>query len=315
MKKADCNIVVIGGGSGNFTILSGLKKHTQNLTAIVNMVDDGGSSGVLRDELGVLPPGDVRQCLVALTEEQNVVRKLFQYRFEEGGLKGHSFGNLFLTALEKQSGSFAQAVEMAGKILTIQGRVLPVTLDNVRLALRYNDGEIVRGESVIDKLRFKNGERPLMYTEPKARINSEARKAILGADLIVLAPGTLHTSTLPSLLIEGVVEAIQESPAQFVYVCNLVSTPGQTEGFSSADFVQEIERHTKRNLIDKALYNTKKIPQDILERYAKEGEYLVEHKEGSSAALGHDLISQSALEAGLIRHDADAVSKILLSLL
>jgi uncharacterized cofD-like protein len=204
--KRGPRIVVIGGGTGSFAVLSALKNYARDITAIVNMIDDGGSTGVLRDELGALPPGDIRQCLVALSESDQTLRDLFNYRFEKGTFGGHSFGNLFRTALEKVTGSFAEGVEAASQILNIQGHVVPATTDNVRLALETADGRIIRGEDQIgegqatDKL-FTKGQPHRLYLEPDAMLNPLAKAAIESADIIVVAPGKLYSSILPSFLI------------------------------------------------------------------------------------------------------------------
>src|SRR5688572_17972625 len=216
------SVVTIGGGTGQFTLLSGLKKFPVNLTAIVNMADDGGSTGVLRDELGVLPPGDVRQCLVALSEAPEELRDLFNYRFDEGSLKGHSFGNLFLSAVQKKTNNFGEAIRIAGDILRIKGQVIPITLDNVRLAISWSDGTTVQGEGRIDIMHFvKEKGLPRLYLEPKAVINPAAERAIANADAIIIAPGDLYTSLGPLLIVQGVAEALLASNATKIYVSNL----------------------------------------------------------------------------------------------
>ena len=232
-------IVVIGGGTGSFTLLQGIKRYTKDVTALVNMADDGGSTGQLRDELGVLPPGDVRQCLVALSDSPKV-RDLFNYRFDEGSLKGHAFGNLFMAALEKMTGSFAEAVELAGNVLNIEGKVEPVTLTDVTLCAEGKDGQPVKGEFTIAHQEL--APRPNIWLEPEAVANPRAIQAILEADLVVIAPGNLYGSLAPALVIEGVRQALHKTKAKCVYVCNLVSKPGPTDGFSVMDFASEIER-------------------------------------------------------------------------
>lgn len=267
-------IVVIGGGTGSFTLLSALKNHTRAITAIVNMADNGGSTGVLRDELGVLPPGDVRQCLVALSEYEKI-RELFNYRFEEGTFSGHSFGNLFLTALEKMSGSFGEAVEEASKVLDIVGRVEPVTLDKVNLVMKTNDGTITHGEFSIGHSDFAGMQRPLMSLDPVPILNPKARDAILWADLVVIAPGNIYGSIAPALIVPGMSEVLNKTTAKKLYVCNLVTKPGQTDGFSVVDFAQEIERFGGFQL-DTVLHSNVKPADELLQRYAKEGEVWVE---------------------------------------
>jgi uncharacterized cofD-like protein len=327
--KKNPAVVVIGGGTGSFALLSGLKKYTSNLTAIVNMADDGSSTGVLRDELGVLPPGDARRCLVALSRSPKV-RDLFEYRFDEGALKGHAFGNLFLAALEKMTGSFAEAVATASEVLNVEGRVVPATLDNVRLRLTWPEKQIVlRGERVIDVEQFAHDPRAaILSLEPAARANPEALAAILTADIVVLAPGDLYTSLGPILVAAGFREALLTTKARVVYVCNLVTKKGQTDGFDVAAHAAEIERFVGAPVLDVVLYNVAKPSAGLLKRYAKEGEYGVAVDEPSLRAahyqaIGTDLLSRTAarpvtrgdslaLHRTYIRHNAAKVAQALL---
>ena len=327
MELMGINIVVIGGGTGSFTLLSGLKNYTHNITALVNMVDDGGSTGQLRDELGVLPAGDVRQCLVALSTSPKV-RDLFNYRFDEGSMKGHAFGNLFMAALEKMTGNFTEAVKVAGEVLNIRGRVEPITFDNITLVTRLADGTVVRGQHEAESLIIPVGERPWLDLEPTARINPQARQAILNADLVVIAPGLLYGSLAPALLVSGVTHALAETKAKKVYVCNLVNKPGQTDEFTVADYASEIERFAGVKL-DHVLYNNHRPSQELIDRYAKDGELLVEwNKEELKKKLfyasGKRLIADEvwentnaasdplAAQRSLIRHDADRVARELM---
>lgn len=325
-KKLDINkgpkLVMIGGGTGSFTLLSGLKQYAQDITALVNMADDGGSTGQLRDELGVLPPGDVRQCLVALSNTPKV-RQLFNYRFEEGTLKGHNFGNLFLTALEKMTGNFAEAVELASEVLRITGNVEPITLTNVKLCMKSEDKK-VRGEHIIGHMRFKH-KRPNMWLEPKAVLNSKAKEAILTADMIIIAPGNLYGSLAPALIVPGVYRALKVSSAKKIYVCNLVTKPGQTDGFKVHDFAKEIERLAGGPFLTHVIFNTAKPSKDLLERYANDGEYAVDYdneplKAAKYIPKGADIISKTiignrskhdplAKTRTLIRHDPDKIAK------
>lgn len=328
MEKVGVRIAVIGGGTGSFTLLSSLKNYTRHITALVNMADDGGSTGQLRDELGVLPPGDIRQCLVALSESERV-RDLFNYRFEEGTLEGHAFGNLFLTALEKMTGNFAEAVETAADVLNITGSVYPVTLDKVTLVMHQSDGKVTEGEFQIGHADFGKFPRPEMELSPKAELNPAAREAILKADLVVIAPGNLYGSLAPALIVPGMAEALNETDAKKLYVCNLVTKPGQTDGFDVCDFAEEIERFGKFKL-DYVLYNDAKPSQDLLDRYAKEGEYWVTYdtarlSEAHFQAVGGHFVSPErhapaqksdpiAATRTLIRHDADAIAKRLMKI-
>ena len=320
-------VVVIGGGTGSFTLLSALKNYTHNLTALVNMVDDGGSTGVLRDELGVLPAGDIRQCLVALSTTPKV-RDLFNYRFGEGGMKGHAFGNLFMAALEKMTGSFAEAVETASQVLSVKGRVEPITFDNVSLTVRLKDGSVTNGQHKIEDLKIPQGERPWLDLVPEAHISDGARQAIIDADLVVIAPGFLYGSLAPALLVRGVTGDLAETKAKKVYVCNLVTKPGQNDGYDVADFADEIERFAGVPL-DFVLYNNHRPSKDLIDKYAHDGEFLVDWDEVDLEmkhyyASGKRLIADGvwtnsnsssdplAAKRSLIRHDGDKVARELM---
>ncbi|MGE5299107.1 MAG: gluconeogenesis factor YvcK family protein [Acidobacteriota bacterium] len=325
MEQSSANIVVIGGGTGSFTLLQGLKRYTHNITALVNMADDGGSTGQLRDELGVLPPGDVRQCLVALSDTPKV-RDLFTYRFDEGSFKGHAFGNLFLTALEKMTGSFAEAVELASEVLNITGRVEPITLSNVQLCSEGADGKPVKGEYKIAHTEI--AKRPKIWLEPEADANPEAIKAILEADMVIIAPGNLYGSLAPALVIRGVQEALQATRAKCVYVANLVTKPGPTDGFSVLDFANEIERLAGAKFLDYVVFNNDTPTEELMERYAHDGEYAVsfnldelekQHYELRAAPIlakttweGAQVSDPLAATRSLIRHDSDAVARQLM---
>lgn len=319
------SFVVIGGGTGSFTLLSGLKRYVRDITALVNMADDGGSTGQLRDELGVLPPGDVRQCLVALSDSEKV-RDLFTYRFEEGSFKGHAFGNLFLTALEKMTGSFLEGVELASEVLNITGSVEPVTTTNVTLCAKDETGAIVRGEYDIAHRALP--QKPELWLEPAAKANPRAVQAILNADVVVIAPGNLYGSLAPALAVEGVSQALCETTATCVYVSNLVTKPGPTQSFKVHDFADELERMAGGPFLDFVLYNNSNPSSALLKRYAHEGEYGVEADTDEIAkrpwrAKSARLISREAWEGGqgsdplastrsLIRHDSDAVARQLM---
>ena len=321
-------IAVIGGGTGSFTLLSALKDHSTQIAALVNMADDGGSTGVLRDELGALPPGDVRQCLVALSETPQL-RELFNYRFEEGSLKGHAFGNLFLSALEKMTGNFAEGVELASELLNITGIVEPITLTNVTLAMKNEAGQVTKGEFHISDIDF-HGERPEFWLEPKAEANPKAIAAINHADMVIIAPGNLYGSLAPALIVPGVGHALKKTKALKVYVCNLVTKPGQTDGYDVSDFVDEIERLAGGPFLDAVLFNTEQPGKDLLEKYAKEGELSVNYNQeklhtASYVAAGANLLSGSvwkntnkadpiAVARTLIRHDSKAVASALMDL-
>jgi uncharacterized cofD-like protein len=329
VEKLGVKVVVIGGGTGSFTLLNSLKNYAQHITALVNMADDGGSTGALRDELGVLPAGDVRQCLVALSESPKV-RDLFNYRFTDGALQGHAFGNLFMAALEKMTGSFAEGVELASDILNVRGTVEPITLDKVTLVLQQSGGQITKGEYVIGHLDFQGQTKPELSLEPEARINPAAEEAIADADLIVVAPGNLYGSLAPALIVNGVSTALQSSRGKKIYVCNLVTKPGQTDGFMVHNYAEEIERFMGTNL-DYVLYNDKKPSAELLEKYAHDKEFPVEWddkalKDAHYKAIGGTYLASSiwenpdsaadpiAASRSLIRHDATAISKELMKI-
>lgn len=328
--SAKNKIVVLGGGTGSFTLLSSLRHLTSDITAIVTMADDGGSTGMLRDELGVLPPGDVRQCLVALSDAPEM-RDLFNYRFSEGSLKGHSFGNIFLTALEKVTGSFADAVETASKVLNVNGTVVPVTLDNVRLVMDQGNGRTLNGEHTIDEARFRPAAtQPQLSLTPEPRINPDAVRAINDADVVVVAPGDLYTSLGPLLIVNGVKQALMGTKATVLYVCNLTVKPGQTEGMTVAGHAAEIERFIGAPVLDYVLYNTAKPEVSLLRNYRQHHADLVLFTESEFAgkhyhAIGMSLIAQQpvilheadilAATRSFIRHDAEIVTQFVRNLL
>lgn len=328
MQQIGVKVVVIGGGTGSFTLLRHLKEYTRHITALVNMADDGGSTGILRDELGVLPAGDIRQCLVALSESERT-RDLFNYRFEEGTFAGHAFGNIFMAALEKMTGNFAEAIEEASGVLNIVGKVEPVTLDMVTLVVKDSDGTVTRGQFNIKNQHFLNP-RPEVYLEPTPQLNPKATTAIEQADLVVVAPGGLYDSLGPALVVPGLSEALNSTKAKKVYVCNLVTKPGQTDGFTVADFAEEIER-LGRFTLDYVIYSDTPPDDALLERYAKDGEYWVGFDVNELAtkhyeAKGYDLVSREfvapnsgkadpiAATRTFIRHNSDATARALMKI-
>ena len=321
MKKRK-KIVVVGGGTGTFTVLSGLKKYPVNLSVIVSMADDGGSSGLLRDELGVLPPGDIRQCLVALSTSDRLMRELMNYRFVRGKLKGHSVGNLLLSALEKVTGSFDAAVAKTSEILRIRGQVIPATLDNVRLVAFLKNGGVIRGQHPIDIRGIANLKRLIL--KPSARPNPKALAALKDADAIVIGPGDLYSSIIPDLLVSDIARAIAASRAKKIYVCNLMNKARHTDGFTVIDYVREIESYL-HGKVDYVIYNRKRPSALLLRRYGREGERFVEYPKGlpKSQYFGGDLISRAvpharkgdALRRTFIRHNPDRLAKLILKLL
>ena len=268
-------VVVIGGGTGTFTVLQGLRSYPFELSAIVSTADDGGSTGLLRDELGVLPPGDIRQALVALSGEGKVLRELFSYRFSDGSLKGHSFGNLFLSALEKVTGSFDEAVLEASRILAVSGQVIPVSRELIHLRAEMSDGSLIKGEHAIEESIWSEiSSIARMWLEPECTIHPLAKQAIKRADLIVIAPGSIFTSLIPNLLVGGMREALQQTKAPILYTVNLMTEKGQTGTYFVQDFVDLIEQYLGVGEIDYVLYNTKVPDKELLERYKREMERL-----------------------------------------
>ena len=320
-------VVTIGGGTGRFALLHGLKKHKVDISAIVTMADDGGSTGRLRDEFGVLPPGDVRQCLVALSENRAVMRELFNHRYQNGGLEGHSFGNLFISTLEMVTGSMEKALDVAGSILNIKGRVIPVTLDKVKLIAELKNGKSIAGEDALgdSKIISRVGIKKIAL-KPRARANPKALAAIHAADMIVVGPGDLYTSLIPNFLVRGVGAALITSKAKKVLVVNLMNKRGHADNFTVADYVRSLEEAVgKKGVFDVVIYNTKRPAPALLKKYAKEGEHVALHPEvpRTYALVGADVLlggvariaKGDRLDRALIRHDPDKLAKVLLKTL
>jgi uncharacterized cofD-like protein len=316
MKK----IVTIGGGTGNFTVLKGLKNYEVDISAIVSMADDGGSTGILRDELGVLPPGDVRQCLVALSDSSRLMRSLMNYRFENGGLGGHSFGNLLLSALEKVTGSFEKAVEEVARILFIKGKVIPVTTNPVRLRMILNNRRLLEGEKEIYLSQEIDQGYKSIYLEPYPKANPHALDEIMNADLIVLGPGGLHTSLIPNLLVDGISEALRDSQAKKTFVVNLMNRKGQTTGFKVSDYLKELVRFIGEDIFDFILVNEQMPLQELIEVYAEEGD-LVKNDLREDRVLLAPLLGElrqdaknDLLKRSLIRHDSKKLAQELMKI-
>lgn len=304
-------IVAIGGGTGLSMLLKGIKKYTNNITAVVTVGDDGGSSGRLREEMGILPPGDIRNCIAALADDEDLITKLFQYRFKTGeGLEGHSFGNLFLTALCSITGNMVKAVKESSNVLNIRGVVLPATLDDMKLAAEFEDGTIVKGESNIPEAHKKIKR---LFTEPEVcRALPEAIEAIMNADLIILGPGSLYTSVIPNLLVSGITDAILQSNAKKIYVCNIMTQPGETDDYSVASHINALLSHARgKRIIDAVLVNNS-LPDNISEGYAKSGSIPVRLDMENVAPTGITVVSQKLIEEnkqGLVRHSSHRVAR------
>jgi uncharacterized cofD-like protein len=304
-------IVAFGGGTGLSTLLRGIKHYTTNIAAVVTVSDDGGSSGRLRQELGMLPPGDIRNCLVALASDESLLSALFQYRFNtESELDGHSFGNLFLAAMNNIAGDFEKAVKLSSKILAIRGRVLPSTLQTSTLCAELEDGQIILGESSIPK---SNGKIKRIFLRPED--NSplpDVIQAIKEADAILFGPGSLYTSVLPNLLVRGMAEAIRESNAIKIYICNVMTQPGETDSFAASDHIKVIQSHTGERIVDYIIINDE-MPTLLLEKYRAQGQEPVKPDVKELEGLGVKVISAPLInETNLVRHDPKKLSEVII---
>ncbi|MBV8491556.1 MAG: YvcK family protein [Candidatus Eremiobacteraeota bacterium] len=313
-RQQGYKIVAIGGGTGLSTLLRGLKRRTTNLTAVVTVSDDGGSSGRLQKELGVLPPGDVRNCLVALADDEALVTDLFRYRFTEGeGLSGHSFGNLFLAAMTGITGNFDTAIKESSRVLNVVGRVLPATLGVVRLCAELDDGSIVEGESKIS-LPGRPIKR-VFFDPPMAAPLDEVIAAIRQADAIVLGPGSLFTSILPNFLVERIAQEVAASNAVKLYICNVMTQPGETDGMTAADHVRSLLENAGAQVCDYVLVNDEP-PSRLLARYAQEGQIPVEPDVERILALGVEPVrAQVISETQTVRHDPDKLAAVVFSMI
>ncbi len=317
-------IVALGGGTGLSTLLRGLKEHVarrrrehlkrpiSDLAAVVTVTDDGGSSGRLRREYRVLPPGDIRNCMVALSKDEALLGQLFQYRFPAGrGLGGHSFGNLFLTALTNVTGDFPEAVRLSGQVLAIRGRIFPSTAENVTLEAELEDGRVVAGETRISRSRKRI--RRVFLVPRRVQPVPEVLDAIRQADLILVGPGSLYTSIIPNLLVDGVTRAVERSRAKRIYIANLMTQPGETEGYSVAAHVRAIYEHTRKGLFDWVVLNRTPISPRVLRRYRAEGAEPVESSLKELRRMGLRCISGDLLqESGVVRHDQGRLTHLLL---
>ncbi len=307
MKK----VVVVGGGTGNFTVLKGLKEYDLDLSAVVSMSDSGGSTGALRDELGVLPPGDVRQCLVALSNSSRLMRDLMNYRFENGNLGGHSFGNLLLSALEKVTGSFEKAIEEVGKILFIKGQVIPVTMNQVNLKMQLCGNRLLNGEKEIYVSTEIDRGYEKIFLDPFPKVNPEVIKSLGEADMIVLGPGGLYTSVISNLLVEGVAGAIAASRAKKVFIVNLMNRKGQTTGYKVSDTLKEVVRFLGKDVFDHILVNRGKPAKEQIRAYEAEGGLIENDMQEDPRVIAADLLGPLAgvfkndlMARSLIRHDS-----------
>jgi uncharacterized cofD-like protein len=324
-RARSVRIVALGGGTGLSMVLRGLKKHVAgrkkeqaprpiaDLAAVVTVTDDGGSSGRLRREYQVLPPGDIRNCMVALSKDEHLLGQLFQYRFPAGrGLAGHSFGNLFLTALTNVTGDFPEAVRVSAQVLAIRGRIFPSTAQNVTLEAELEDGTVVAGETNISKSRKRI--RRVRLVPRHVRPVPEVLQAIRAADLILVGPGSLYTSIIPNLLVEQVTEAIQHARATCVYIANLMTQPGETEDYSVADHVRAIYEHTRQGLFNFVVINRTRVTPRLLRRYEAQGAEPVEPSLKELQRMGLSYVTADLLhQDGVIRHDQARLTNLLLN--
>nr|WP_024545214.1 gluconeogenesis factor YvcK family protein [Picosynechococcus sp. NKBG15041c] len=307
-------IVAIGGGTGLSTLLRGLKKYSSNITAVVTVADDGGSSGRLRREIGVLPPGDIRNCLAAFADEEKLLTELFQYRFKAGdGLVGHSFGNLFLTAMSEITGDLEQAILASSKVLAIQGQVFPATLSDMKLWARLADGRVIEGESNIPEAGGHIVEMGCTPANPPAL--PAAIKAIEEADFIIMGPGSLYTSVIPNLLVPEIREAIARSRAPRIYVCNIMTQPGETDGYTVADHIKAIDRACGKKLFDAVLVHQRSPSEEALRQYALERSHPVFLDREEVARLRRRVVIANIMEedpdTGFVRHNHERLAALL----
>ncbi len=289
------NIVTIGGGTGSYTVLSGLKNLPDvSITALVSMADDGGSTGVLMDELGVLPPGDARQCLSALSEHSDIVRRLMNYRFGEGSLKGHNFGNIFLAALEKVTGDFIEGIEIASEVLKIKGNVIPITNNKANLSILLSNEKLIEGQNEINHSNFQHtGIRKVFYENNNVELNEHAREAILKADYIILGPGNYYCSVIPNFIVNGFREAILKSKAKIILPINLTNKLGHTMGWKVSTYVNDIEKYLEK-LVDVILVNSEMPSKEQIERYKL--------KEGDGVLVPDDFKDNRVIRASILSH-------------
>ena len=269
MSKKIKKIVVIGGGIGSSVVLSGLKKFPLELSVVLTMFDSGGSSGKLRKELGVMPCGDIRQCLVILSHKSNLT-KFLHYRFEKGALKGHNLGNLLIAGIEKMAGNLETAIDIIGKILNIKGRIIPVTLENANIEVLLNNNQLIKGEeNIINCQQLSKIGIKKLFLKPRVKANPKAILAIKNADLIIIAPGKFYTSILPNFLVKGVKESLRNSKAKKIFICNLMTQTNNTDNFSVQDFLIILEKYLGKNVIDYVIFNTGRLPQDLFKKVKK----------------------------------------------
>ena len=307
-------IVVIGGGTGLSVLLHGLKEQSSNITAIVTVADDGGSSGRLREQFDILPPGDIRNCLVALADAEPLMRDLFQFRFgNESELSGHSFGNLFITALSKVTGDFEKAIKESSRVLAIRGRVIPSTFSKVQLVAEHQNGQKTKGETKI--VEQHSPIRRVFLDPANCKPSKESFEAIGEADIIVLGPGSLYTSVIPNLLVSGISEKIALCKVPKMYVCNIMTQSGETDNYTAFDHLNTIITHTRSDIVDYCIVNTGNIPPELLKKYEEEDSYPVLADSDKIVERGYTVIEEDIVNtADCVRHDSKKLSKIIIDL-
>ena len=315
-ENNEVKVVVIGGGTGLSTMLRGLKKYTSHITAIVTVGDDGGGSGKIREDLGMLPPGDIRNCILALADTEPLMEDLLQYRFTEGSLKGQCFGNLFLAAMAGISENFEDAVQKMSSVLAVKGKVLPVTLDDMKLVAELENGEIIEGESKIpsEVIVRKTSIKKLAIKPIDAKPLEEAIKSINGADVIIMGPGSLYTSIIPNLLVKGISEAICKSDAKKVYISNVMTQPGETDGFKVSNHLKVLMDYGVAENIDYVIANNGIIPSDIKEKYARENAELVVLDYENINNLNVKIIEADLIKITkrYVKHNADKLAELIM---
>ena len=308
-------IVVIGGGTGLSTMLRGLKYYTSNITAIVTVGDDGGGSGDLREDLGMLPPGDIRNCILALADTEPLMEDLLQYRFKDGRLKNQSFGNLFLAAMAGISDNFEEAVQKMSSVLAVTGKVIPVTLDNMQLIAKLQNGNIVEGESQIPEEAIKQNSRidELRIKPENAKPLKEALDALKEADAIVMGPGSLYTSITSNLLVKDISKAVRKSNAIKIYISNIMTQPGETTGFKVSDHLKVLRKYCGKDIVDYAIVNTGEITEELKEKYNQEGAELVKLDEEDIKSMGIKIVGENLvkIQNGTVKHDSDKLAEVL----
>ncbi|MTI65643.1 MAG: YvcK family protein [Firmicutes bacterium] len=321
MLEKGPKIVVLGGGTGLSILLKGLKEYTSNITAIVTVADDGGGSGVLREDLGMLPPGDIRSCIISLADTEPNMEKLLQYRFEEGKLKGQSFGNLFIAAMNGIYGNFEKAIKEMGNVLAVKGKVLPMTLENVTLFAKLENGQVIKGESNIPEVNkeIKSRIEKIFIKPDKSYPLKEAIDSIKDADAIMLGPGSLYTSVIPNILIKDIVKYINESDALKIYVPNVMTQPGETDNYNVLEHVEAVLDHSKKDIIDYVIANNELIPKEVLDKYNEDGAdpvYLSKDEEEKLKKMNIKVVKDRLIDikSNYIRHDAIKLSSIIVDL-